>query len=516
MFWLEGSNLKENNKYTIQVMKKSLCFYFQIHVPYQLRRFRFFDIGSTHNYYDEFNIRTNLQKTAAQSYLPMNKVLLDIIKEYGKKFKVAFSITGETIEQLEKYAPNVLDSFKELAATGSVEFLCETYAHSLAFLKDEVELERLLSKQKATIKRVFGQEPSVVRLTGLIYSDQIGEKIAKMGYKGMVTEGAKHILGWKSPNYVYANANNSKLKLLLRNYHLSDDIAYRFSDRTWDQWPISSEKYAGWLNAVDKKDEVVNLFMDYITFGDRHPRSTGIFEFMRYLPKQIIDEGVYEFLTPSEVVKKHEAVAPVHVPYPISWSEEARDLSIWLGNDLQRDAYDSLCELGDKVRFLDDKEITQDWERLQDSDHYYYMGTKWFSDGSTRRFKNVYSSPYDAYINYMNVLSDLTTRVNEGVNRKVETLSKNKAYTEKFLKIIPIGHHSDYTSVQIRKIEDIVKKAAKEPLAKKDVTVSKPQKDVAVTEAKTKKTKVAAQKKTETKPVAVGKKTKANASSAKK
>lgn len=451
-------------------MKKSLCFYFQIHVPYQLKRFRFFDIGNTHDYYDEFNIRTNLHKTATQCYLPMNKVLLDTIKEYGKKFKVAFSITGETLELFEQYAPNVLDSFKELAATGSVEFLCETYAHSLAFLKDETELERLLSKQKAAIKRIFGQEPSVVRLTGLIYSDQIGEKIAKLGYKGMVTEGAKHILGWKSPNFVYTNANNNKFKLLLRNYQLSDDIAYRFSDNTWDQWPVTSEKYAGWINNVEKNDEVVNLFMDYITFGDRHPRSTGIFEFMRYLPKQILEQDKFEFLTPSEVIQKHDAVAPIQVPYPISWSEEARDLSIWLGNDLQRDAYDSLCELGEKVRFLDDKSIIQDWERLQDSDHYYYMGTKWISDGSTRRFKNVYSSPYDAYINYMNVLSDLTTRVNDGINQKVETLRKNKIYTEKFLKIIPVEQHSDYTSVQITKLNDIVKKETKETSAKKGTT----------------------------------------------
>lgn len=448
-------------------MKKSLCFYFQIHVPYQLRRFRFFDIGNNHDYYDEFNIRTNLQKTAAQCYLPMNKVLLDIIKEHGKKFKVAFSITGETLEQLEQYAPNVLDSFKELAATGCVEFLCETYAHSLAFLKDETELERLLTKQKAAIKRVFGQEPSVVRLTGLIYSDQIGEKVAKLGYKGMLAEGAKHVLGWKSPNFVYTNANNDKLKLLLRNYQLSDDIAYRFSDRTWSEWPITSEKYAGWLNNIDKNEKVVNLFMDYITFGDRHPRSTGIFEFMRYLPKQVLEDGNFEFLTPSEVIKKHEAVNPVHVPYPMSWSEEARDLSIWLGNDLQNDAYDSLCNLGEKVRFLDDNSITRDWERLQDSDHYYYMGTKWISDGSTRRFKSVYSSPYDAYINYMNILSDLTTRVNDGVNEKIESLKKNKVFAEKLQKIIPVEQHSDYNIVQITKINEIIKKAAKEVSAKK-------------------------------------------------
>lgn len=438
-------------------MKKSLCFYFQIHLPYQLRRYRFFDIGTSHDYYDEFNTRTSLQKIATQCYLPMNKVLLDIIKEYGTKFKVAFSITGETIEQLEEYAPNVLDSFKELAATGSVEFLCETYAHSLAFLKDEKELEVQLTKQKATIKKHFGQEPSVVRLTGLIYSDQIGELVSKMGYKAMITEGAKHVLGWKSPNYVYTNANTDKLKILLRNYHLSDDIAYRFSDHSWSEYPVTCDKYISWLDEVNENEEVVNLFMDYITFGDRHPRSTGIFEFMRYLPQHVFEQDEFEFLSPSEVIKKHKAIAPVHVPYPISWSEEERDLSIWLGNELQDDAFNSLCELAGKVHFADNNDITRDWERLQDSDHFYYMGTKWLADGSVRRFRNLYSSPYDAYINYMNVLSDITSRVNAEVNSKVDALFKNKDYTEKISKIIPTPQ-TDYTSSQLRKVMELLKK----------------------------------------------------------
>ncbi|MEN9917808.1 MAG: hypothetical protein RL662_244, partial [Bacteroidota bacterium] len=439
-------------------MKKSLCFYFQIHVPYQLKRYRFFDIGNTHDYYDEFNIRTYLQKVATQCYLPMNKVLLDTINEYGKQFKVSFSITGGTLELFEKYAPNVLDSFKELAATGSVEFLCETYAHSLAFLKNEKELDRQLKKQLSTINKHFGQKPSVVRLTGLIYSDQIGERISRMGFKGMVSEGAKHILGWKSPNYVYTNANDKNFKVLLRNYRLSDDIAYRFSDRSWNQWPVTTEKYVQWLNAENENEEVVNLFMDYLTFGDRHQKSTGIFEFMRYLSKTIIDDSNYEFLTVSEVIKKHEAVAPVQVPYPISWSEEERDLSIWLGNDLQNDAYESLCNLGDKVHFIDDAVITQDWERLQDSDHYYYMGTKWLTHSATRRFKNLYSSPYDAYINYMNVLSDLTSRVNEGVNKKIEILHKNEEYAEKMAQIVSPHHRAEYTPLHIKKITDLVGK----------------------------------------------------------
>lgn len=436
-------------------MKKTLCFYFQIHLPFQLRRYRFFDIGNSHQYYDEFNIRNSLQKIVEQCYLPMNKVLLDIIKEYGNKFKVAFSITGETLEQFEEYAPHVLDSFKELAATGSVEFICETYAHSLAFLKDEKELERQLKKQAATIKKHFDQEPVTARLTGLMYSDQIGERVAKLGFKAIVTEGAKHVLGWKSPNYVYSNVNNANLNVLLRNFQLSDDIAYRFSDRSWSEWPVTSEKFVNWLDAVNENEEVVNLFMDYITFGNRHPQSTGIFEFMRYLPKEVFNHDKFEFLTPSEVIKKHKAVGPVHVPYPISWSEEERDLSIWLGNDLQNDAFTSLCDLGEKVRFVDDAILTQDWERLQDSDHYYYMCTKWMSESASRRFRSVYSSPYDAYINYMNVLSDLISRVNEAVIEKVDLLKKDSYYAEEIAKFTA-PDEIEYSSLQIKKIVELL------------------------------------------------------------
>lgn len=436
-------------------MKKSLCLYFQIHLPFQFRRYRFFDIGNSNQYYDEFNIRNTLQRTAEQCFLPMNKVLLDIINEYGKDFKVAFSITGSAIEQMEEYAPEVLDSFKKLAATGSVEFLCETYSHSLAFLKDENELDRQLTKQVETIQKHFGQSPKVVRLTGLIYSDLIGQRVAKLGFKGMITEGAKHILGWKSPNFVYQNPNNNKLKLLLRNYHLSDDIAYHFSDTEWEQWPITSEKFASWVDEINPKEEVVNLFMDYITFGERHNRESGIFEFMRYLPKAIFELKDFEFSTPSEVIKKYssEENPPVHIPYPISWSEEERDLSIWLGNDLQNDAFNSLCELSTKIAFLNDPDLLKDWERLQDSDNYYYMGTKW-SDGSIRRYRNVYSSPYDAYINYMNILSDLILRTDKEVDLKIKKLCENEEYKKKLIKIISLDQ-SKYTSSQIKKINEL-------------------------------------------------------------
>lgn len=439
-------------------MKKSVCFYFQVHLPYQLRRYRFFDINNSHHYYDDFNIRSLLVRMAEDCYMPMNRVLLETIKEQGEKFKVAFSITGETIEQMEKYTPHVLESFKELAATGCVEFLSETYSHSLVFLKDEVEFERQLKKQNAAIEKHFNQKPKIVRLTGMIYSDQIGERVARMGYNGMLTEGAKHVMGWKSPNFVYTNTNNSKFKILLRNYSLSDDIAYRFSDATWKEWPLTCEKYVNWIDEVNKNEDVLNLFMDYQTFGIRHRQGSGIFEFMRYLPSHILNANKFEFLTPSEMLKKHEAVGPVHVPYPISWSEEERDLSIWLGNELQQDAFTSLCDLADKIRFADDVNLTLDWDRLQDSDHFYSMCTKWMTDGTKSRFRTYYVSPYDAYINYMNVLSDLINRTDEKVAEKMKSLRKNKTLTEKISKFVAENQHDNYTSAQLVKVMSIIGK----------------------------------------------------------
>lgn len=447
-------------------MKKTLCFYFQVHLPSQLRRYRFFDIGNSHYYYDEFATRNQITKMAELCYLPMNQLMLDLINKHNKQFKIAFSITGEIIEQMERYVPHVLDSFKELAATGCVEFLCETYSHSLAFLKDEAEFEDQMRQQLETVKKHFGQHATTVRLTGLIYSDQIGEKIAKMGFSTMLTDGAKYVLGWKSPNYVYTNANNTKLNLLLRNSLFSDRISYGFSDQSHGEPSINCDQYVSWLNNINENEEVVNMFMDYITFGYRHPQSSGIFDFMKCLPEHILEEGKFEFLTPSEVVKKHKAVAPIHVPYPISWSEEERDLSIWLGNDLQNDAFNALCELGDRVRYINNAEIRSDWRKLQDSDHFYYMCTRWQSDTSGRRFRNPYSSAYDAYINYMNILSDLTLRINDEMNDKLAVLLKNKDLEEKIRKVMPI-HYTDFTPLQIKKIVELSEKVLPKSEVKK-------------------------------------------------
>jgi alpha-amylase len=352
-----------------------------------------------------------MRKVAQKCYLPANQIFLDLIKEYGSQFKIAYSISGVALDQFEMYAPDVLESFQKLVDTGNVEILSETYSHSLVSLKHREDFERQVNMHKNKVKQVFGVEPTVFRNTELIYSDQIGGYIADMGYKGMITEGAKHILGWKSPNYLYCNAVNPKLKVLLKNFKLSDDIAFRFSNRGWDEFPLSTEKFVGWLNALDSKEETVNLFMDYETFGEHQWEETGIFHFLRALPHAVFKYSDYTFSTPSELVKFCDPVGTMHVPYPISWADEERDLTAWLGNELQDEAFNNLYNLYDKVKEVDKPDMWKDWMYLQTSDHFYYMCTKWFSDGDVHKYFNPYDSPYEAFVNYMNILSDFIIRL---------------------------------------------------------------------------------------------------------
>jgi alpha-amylase len=394
---------------------RKICLYFQVHQPFRYKRYRFFDIGNDHYYYDDFMNESIMRKVADRCYLPANKVLLDIIKEYGSKFKVTFSLTGIVLDQFELYAPDVLESFKKLAETGCVEFLGETYSHSLAALKDNEEFEKQVREHTEKIKYYFNQEPRVFRNTELIYSDDIGAKVYEMGFKAMLTEGAKHILGWKSPNYLYYNAINPKLKILLKNFKLSDDIAFRFSNKGWSEYPLTAEKYAGWLNSLSKKEEIVNIFMDYETFGEHQLMDTGIFKFLRALPRMLFKNTDFLFSTPSELADELQAVARVDVAYPISWADEERDLTAWLGNELQVDAFDKLYSLAGKVSKCDDPIILKDWKYLQASDHFYYMCTKFFSDGEVHAYFNPFESPYDAYINYMNIMSDFIMRLNASV-----------------------------------------------------------------------------------------------------
>lgn len=389
--------------------------YFQVHQPFRFRRYRFFDIGNEHYYYDDYTNESILRKVADKCYLPANKILLEIIKKHEGKFKVAFSISGVALDQFELYAPDVLESFKKLAATGSVEFLAETNAHSLAALKDRSEFEKQVNEHVRKVNMLFGQTPRVFRNTELVYSDEIGVMVADMGFEAMLTEGAKHILGWKSPNYLYCNAINPKLKILLKNFTLSDDIAFRFSNKGWQEYPLTTEKFVGWLNKLDKKEETVNLFMDYETFGEHQWAETGIFEFLRNFPATVFKLSKYSFSTPSEVARNLQPVSVINVTYPISWADEERDLTAWLGNEMQQEAFNKLYEISGKIRKANDPKLEKDWNYLQVSDHFYYMCTKFFSDGAVHSYFNPYQSPYDAFINYMNILNDFIIRVDTAV-----------------------------------------------------------------------------------------------------
>jgi len=403
---------------------KSICFYFQIHQPFRLKTYRFFDIGNDHYYYDDFANDDIITRIAQRSYLPANQMLLDIIKENGKKFKVAFSISGTALEQLEQYVPEFIDSMKELADTGCVEFLSETYAHSLSSLVDPEEFVAQVKAHNAKIYQLFGQRPKVFRNTELIYDDDIASMVASMGFKGAITDGAKHILGWKSPNYLYKSASAPKLKLLLKNSKLSDDISFRFSNPEWSSYPLTADKYINWIATLPDEEMLINLFMNYETFGELQPRESGIFEFMKALPRFAAEQNI-EFMTPSEVVSKMKPVSELSVMHPISWADEARDTSAWLGNILQDEAVNKLYCLSERIRLVQDKRIRQDWNYLQASDHFYYMSTKHSSDGSVHSHYSPYDSPYAAFTNYMNVLSDFLIRVREQFPEEIENEELN-------------------------------------------------------------------------------------------
>jgi alpha-amylase len=403
---------------------RSICLYFQVHQPFRLRTYRFFNIGDDHYYYDDYQNRHIIRRIAEKCYLPANKMMLELIREYGNAFKISFSVSGTAIDQLQKYAPEVLDSFRQLAGTGSVEFLAETYSHSLASLRNKEVFYQQIDQHVNAIETLFGQKPVTFRNTELIYSDGIGEMIAEKGFTTMMTEGARNILGWKSPNYMYCNAVNPKLKLLLRNFRLSDDLAFRFSNQSWPEWPLTAEKFVGWLNAIEDKEEVVNVFIDYETIGERQWKETGIFDFFSSLPKTVFSQSNFSFNTPGELNDRLQPIASLHVPFPISWADEERDLTSWLGNELQDEAFSKLFQTWNKVKFSGNPDILIDWGRLQTSDHFYYMCTKWFSDGAVHKYFNPYSSPYEAFINYMNVLSDFIIRLDDSISLKQNQISE--------------------------------------------------------------------------------------------
>ena len=407
---------------------KTICFYFQIHQPFRLKRYRFFDIGNDHYYYDDFNNEEIMHRIAHRSYIPANYTLLEMIKNSNGKFKIAFSISGVALEQFEIYVPEFIDSMKELAKTGCVEFLSETYAHSLASLKDPEEFVNQVKAHDDKIEMLFGLRPKVFRNTELIYSDEIAGIVASMGFKGCITEGAKHILGWKSPNYLYNSAAAPKLKLLLKNSKLSDDITFRFSNYEWNEYPLTADKFMNWIVALPETEQIINLFMNYDTLGELQPRETGIFEFMKALPRFAEEKGI-SFSTPTEIISKLKPVDSLSVTHPISWADEERDTSAWLGNLLQNEAFEKLYSMAERVRLCNDRRLKQDWNYLQASDHFYYMCTKHFSDGAVHSHYSPYDSPYEAFTNYMNVLSDFIVRVKAQYPDSIENEELNSLIT---------------------------------------------------------------------------------------
>ena len=387
-----------------------------MHQPWRLKVYRFFNIGKDHNYLDDFTNRAIMQKVARQCYLPMNALLLKLIKENKGAFKCSFSITGSAVEQFRAYAPEVLDSFRALAETGCVEFLAETYSHSLAALSSKEDFVEQVKLHSKMIKEEFGKKPVAFRNTELIYSDQIGEMVAGLGFKTILAEGAKHVMGWKSPDYIYTNAIDNRLRVLLRNYKLSDDIAFRFSNQGWDQYPLTADKFAQWI--ADENGEVINLFMDYETFGEHQKATTGIFDFMKALPKAVLKKGDVCFSTVSEAAKASQPVGVLHCPHVMSWADEERDVTAWLGNELQNEAFSKLYALKDKVKSLKNADFDYVWNFMQTSDHFYYMATKWLSDGDVHSYFNPYGSSYEAFINYMNVLADFEIEVDKALAAK--------------------------------------------------------------------------------------------------
>ncbi len=387
----------------------SVCFYFQVHQPMRLRHYTVFD--SDDRYFDDGKNAAICRKVANKCYLPANRLLLKLIDKHQGRFKVAYSLTGVLLEQLESFSPEVLSTFHALADTGCVEFLAETYYHSLSFLYSRQEFVEQVKKHVNAIEELFGQTPKVFRNTELIYNNDLALLIEAMGcFDAIITEGADHILGMRSPNFVYRPQGCKHLKLLLKNYSLSDDIAFRFSNRHWVEWPLTAAKFEQWVSAVNGNGNVVNLFMDYETLGEHQWEDTGIFDFVKHLPEEVLKNPDNNFKTPSEVVASYDPMDGVDVPHMISWADTERDLSAWLGNPMQSNAIHELYRLEKKVKTVNDERILSDWRKLQVSDHFYYMCTKYFADGDVHKYFNPYDSPYDSYINFMNVLDHLQTR----------------------------------------------------------------------------------------------------------
>jgi alpha-amylase len=395
----------------------SICFYFQVHQPYRIREYSFFDIGNSSFYEDELKNREILNKVAEKCYLPANYKMLDLIHRHKGNFKISYSISGVALEQFANYRPDVLQSFIDLANTGCVEFLAETYAHSLSFIFSKNEFVRQVKKHSDLIKKYFNQVPKVFRNTELIYNNELACFIEKLGYKGIVCEGVDRLLGYRSPNFLYQPVGTSSIKAFLKNYRLSDDIAFRFSDKGWPEFPLTVDKYKQWVFNVAGCGEVINLFMDYETFGEHQWESTGIFNFLDHLPGQILERSDFNFKTPSEVINTYPTRGEYDAHDFISWADTERDLSAWMSNPMQHEALKRIYSIEQDVIASGNEDVLKVWEKLQTSDHFYYMCTKFWNDGDVHKYFSPFDSPYDAYIYYMNIFSDLEVSLKKMVKK---------------------------------------------------------------------------------------------------
>ena len=443
---------------------KTICLYFEIHQIIHLKRYRFFDIGTDHYYYDDYENERNISDIAERSYMPALEMLLQMMKENDKYFKVAFSLSGVGIEQLELHAPQVLEKLQELNDTGCVEFLAEPYSHGLSALANEECFAADVKKQVEKMKEYFGQTPKVLRNSSLIYSDDIGLQASRMGFKGMLTEGAKHVLGWKSPHYVYNCSLAPRLKLLLRDINLSDDICLRFNDSNWEGYPLFADNYINRIAAFPDEEQIINIFMELSALGIAQPLSSNILEFLHAIPVCAKQKGI-TFSTPTEICMKMKSVGNLDVPDTLSWVDEERDVSCWLGNPMQREAFNKLYSIADRVRIANDPRINQDWDYLQASNNFRFMTTKPSNVGLDR---GIYSSPFDAFTNYMNILGDFINRVNnlypedidnEELNGLLTTIKnqgeeinmKNKEIDRLMAKIVKVEAESDRLRAQVEK-----------------------------------------------------------------
>lgn len=467
---------------------KNICLHFSVHQPFQLRSYRFFDIGQDHYYYDDFLNRSNALTIAKRCYIPMNNLLLSLIQANKKAFKVSFSISGTAWEQFAMYTPEVIESFKKLAATKCVEFVAEPSSHSLACVANMDEFVLQVNENVEKIKETFGQQPKVFNNTGLIYSDELGKQLYDLGFQAVMADGADQVLGWKSSNYVYCDDAQPRMKVLLRNYKLTDDVALRFSNQGWSEWPLTAEKYLGWILTSLEKEDVVNLFFQYETFGETKRAETGIFDFFSAFVSMVINQKGIAFATPSEVIKNFQPISVLSVPQYSSCADEERDLSAWLGNNLQKQAFDALYSLQRLVRAVNNPQITSDWNRLQSCENLRYMSTKFFNTQG----KTPYQTPYEAFINFMNVLSDFTERLN---NQPMT--SKYVAYSKEEIDSEIAKYEAILKDLEVAKknlASNKTKSTTKKVVAKKVVTKAEKVTVKTTKEAKTKKTvKVAKQ-----------------------